>query len=464
MGKPTGFLEIERVAQPERAPHERRRDFDPVHLPMEDAAAREQGARCMACGVPFCHASCPLSNLIPEWNDLVYRDDWRAACERLHTTNNFPEVTGLVCPAPCEASCVVSIHGRAVSIKTIELAIAERGWREGWIRPLPPAHETGHRVAVVGSGPAGLAAAQQLRRLGHQVVVFEKDDRAGGLLRYGIPRFKLPGEILDRRIDQLTAEGVEWRFGVQAGSNPSLDQLRAEYEAVVLACGANRPRDLPVPGRDLGGVHLAMVYLTQQTRLLAGDEIPAAERISARDKRVIVIGGGDTGADCVATALRQGASRVVQLEILERPPDARTPGNPWPEWPRIYRVSYALQEGGEQQFAVATTEFVGNGRVSGLRGQRVRWRGDPPSMEELGDELEIEADLVILAMGFVGTAPVHPELALNARGNIPADERGVTGLPGVFACGDARRGQSLVVQAIQEGRTVAGAVDAFLME
>lgn len=468
MGKPTGFLEFERRGFCEREPAERVRDTKDVYARRSVEELREQGARCMNCGVPFCHHSCPLGNVIPDWNDLVYRDRWQHAIVRLHATNNFPEVTGLVCPAPCESGCVLGINAPAVTIKQIELAIIERAFDEGWVRPEPPAAESGKRVGIVGSGPAGLAAAQQLRRAGHAVTVYERDDRIGGLMRYGIPEFKLEKRLLERRLGQMTAEGVEFRTGVEVGRDLSAEELRATHDAVLLAGGSTRPRDLAIPGRDLGGIHFAMPFLTQQTRITSGDTIPSSERIDARGRRVVVIGGGDTGADCVATSHRQGAASVVQLEILDRPPSERTPDNPWPEWARVYRRSYGIAEGGEQRFAISTKRFEGSGRVEQLRCVDVAWHTDNgrPRPQELdGSERAIGADLVLLAMGFVGcetTLTSQLGVELEERGNVRTNERLMTNVEGVFAAGDMQRGQSLVVWAIADGRRAAEHIDSYL--
>ena len=466
MGKPTGFLEFERAPAPKRKVEERLRDYREIerHLPV--VQIREQGARCMSCGVPFCHTGCPLGNVIPDWNDHVYRDRWHAAIAALHATNNFPEMTGRVCPAPCEEACVLNIEGTPVTIKQIEHQIADRAWDEGWIVPLVAEERTGKRVAIVGSGPAGLACAQQLARAGHDVVVFERDDRVGGLLRYGIPDFKMEKHHVDRRVAQMEAEGVTFRTGVQVGVDVSMDTLRAEHDAVVLAIGATKARDLAIPGRELGGVHLAMEFLPQQNKVVAGDSV--AGQLLATGKKVVILGGGDTGSDCLGTSLRQGAASVTQIELMPRPPEQRTEAMPWPEWPMILRTSTSHEEGGEREFAILTKAFEGsNGKLERIRAIRVEWDGR--SMRELeGSELTIEADLCLLAMGFVGPEKEGPiaelGLALTERGSVLADEaRFATSADGVFACGDARRGQSLVVWAIWEGREAARAVDAFLM-
>jgi len=455
VGELGAFLKIARAETPERAPDERIGDHREFVRTLPLVELREQGARCMECGVPFCHSGCPLGNLIPDWNDLVYRDRFREALDQLHRTNNFPEFTGRLCPAPCEAACVLEIdEGNAVTIKQIERAIVDRGWGEGWIVPRPPTRRTGKTVAVVGSGPAGLAAAQQLNRAGHLVTVFERDETGGGLLRFGVPDFKIEKSVVERRLQQLRDEGVEFRFGEEVTG-----QLEG-FDAIVLATGSRIPRDLPVPGRELGGVHFAMEYLYGRNRAVAGTAEPA---ISAAERHVIVIGGGDTGADCVASAHREGAASVTQIELLGEPPERRPDDlTPWPLWPMKLRTSYALKEGGERSFAVSTTGLTGNGSV-----QRIHWlrnSGAPP-FEPVPDTDESHpAQLVLLAMGFVG-----PETGLldalgverDPRGNVDAAEF-ATSVPGVFAAGDARRGQSLIVWAIDEGRRCARAVDAYL--
>jgi glutamate synthase (NADPH) small chain len=457
MGELGAFLKIARADTPERAPGERvgdHREFVKL-LPLVEL--KEQGARCMECGVPFCHHGCPLGNLIPDWNDLVYRERFAEAIEQLHRTNNFPEFTGRLCPAPCEAACVLEIdEGNAVTIKQIELAIVDRAWAEGWIVARPPRERTGRSVAVVGSGPAGLAAAQQLNRAGHSVTVFERDETGGGLLRFGIPDFKIEKTIVERRLRQLAEEGVEFRYGVDADAA----ELRESFDAVVLATGARVPRDLPVPGRELDGVHFAMEYLYGRNRDVAGTAQPA---ITAAGKHVIVIGGGDTGADCVASAHREGAASVTQIELLGEPPAHRPDDlTPWPLWPMKLRMSYALKEGGERSFAVSTTGLSGEGRV-----EHIHWlenTGVPPFDAVPGTEETHPADLVLLAMGFVGPeARLLDDLGVerDARGNAAAPEF-ATSVPGVFAAGDARRGQSLIVWAIDEGRRCARAVDEWL--
>ena len=473
MGKPTGFMELGRKP-PLRIPvAERVQTYDEFYKDWTEQGARDQGARCMNCSVPFCHSGCPLGNLIPDWNDLVYRGEWRKALEALHSTNNFPEFTGRICPAPCEASCVLSINQDPVTIEYIEKAIADRGWKEGWIRPEPPETRTGRRVAVVGSGPAGLAAAQQLNRRGHRVTVFERDEYVGGLLRLGIPDFKLDKRLVQRRVEQMEAEGIEFKTGVHVGRDLPMQEVLQRFDAVCMTGGSTVPRDLPVPGRELSGVHFAMEYLTQQNRLIAGQRVDPHERIVAEGKRVVILGGGDTGADCLGTAHRQGAEIVHQLELLPEPPEERGAGNPWPEWPLILRSSAAHEEGGLRDYNILTKSFSGaNGRVQKLHAVRVEW-GPPdasgrPSMNEVpGSDFEIETELVLLAMGFL-----HPEhegmiadlvVDLDGRGNVKTDDDKMTSVPGVFAAGDMARGQSLVVWALAEGREVARGVDRFLM-
>ena len=472
MGKITGFLEIHRTKPRTRPVAERVRDWREVYLPVPEQDSRNQGARCMDCSIPFCHQGCPLGNLVPDWNDLVYRNRWAAAIERLHATNNFPEWTGRLCPAPCESSCVLSINDDPVTIKSIELAIIERAFDEGWVRPEPPARRTGKRVAIVGSGPAGLAAAQQLNRAGHSVTVFERDDRIGGLLRYGIPEFKMEKRFLDRRLDLLQAEGIMFRAGVNVGVDLPAERLTEDFDAILLAVGATWPRDLPVPGRELAGIHFAMEYLTQQNRLCEGDQLDAADVITAAGKHVVIIGGGDTGADCLGTAHRQGARSVTQLALLPRPPAERAAGNPWPEWPNVFRVSPAHEEGGERLYSISTERFTGDaaGRVRELHAAKVvmiREQGRPVMQRIAGSEFTMPAELVLLAMGFVG--PERGSLAgdlgieLTARGNVAVDPQWMTSVPGVFAAGDAQRGQSLIVWAIAEGRSAARSMDAYLM-
>jgi glutamate synthase (NADPH/NADH) small chain len=477
MGKPTGFLEIERQDRGYEKPDIRRHTWKEFVKPMPAEAVGRQAARCMDCGIPFCHQGCPVNNMIPDWNSLVYRDQWRQALAVLHSTNNFPEFTGRVCPAPCEASCTLNIDDNPVTIKTIECSIVDRGWQEGWIAPLPPARTTGKRVAVIGSGPAGLACAQQLARAGHDVTVFEKSDRIGGLLRYGIPDFKMEKYLVDRRITQMEAEGVTFRPGVEIGTGAiTVGSLLDDHDAVVLAGGAEWPRDLPIPGRAQAGVHFAMDYLTQQNKRGAGDsEAHAAPQgtISAAGKHVIVIGGGDTGSDCIGTAFRQGAASVTQLEILPKPPDRENKALTWPDWPLKLRSSHAHEEGADRDWAVLTKQAVGsNDQIEALECARIDWvKGDDGRMqmrEIEGGDFRLKADLVLLAMGFLGPRRAgmleQAGLALDQRGNVAAntvDYR--TSVDKVFAAGDMRRGQSLVVWAIREGRQCARSVDAFLM-
>jgi glutamate synthase (NADPH/NADH) small chain len=476
MGKITGFLEIDRQDRSYEKPETRRHSWKEFVRPLPVDAVARQAARCMDCGVPFCHNGCPVNNQIPDWNNLVYRDQWRTALINLHSTNNFPEFTGRICPAPCEAACTLNIDDNPVTIKTIECSIVDRGWQEGWIVPVPPQHKTGKRVAVVGSGPAGLACAQQLARAGHDVTLFEKADRAGGLLRYGIPDFKMEKHLVDRRIAQMEAEGVTLRTRVEVGRDISIDQILADHDAVVLTGGAEWPRDLPVPGRERKGIHFAMDFLTQQNKRVAGDaEAVAAPEgtITAKGKHVVVIGGGDTGSDCIGTSVRQGAASVTQLEILPRPPEHEDKALTWPNWPLKLRTSHAHEEGCERDWAVVTKGAAGtNGQIEALECIRVEWRKDAGGrmlMHEMaGSEFRLRADLVLLAMGFLG--PRQPGLlqqagvTLDPRGNVLAntvDYR--TSVERVFSAGDMRRGQSLVVWAIREGRQCARAVDLFLM-
>ena len=472
MGKSTGFIEIKRKKHPTRPVEERIHDWREVYLPYPNADLQDQGARCMDCGIPFCHQGCPLGNLIPDWNDLVYHDQWHAAIDRLHSTNNFPEFTGRLCPAPCEGACVLEINQDPVTIKAIEVSIIDRAYDEGWVTPQPQSTRTSKKVAVVGSGPAGLAAADQLNRAGHSVTVFEKSDRIGGLLRYGIPEFKMEKRVLDRRLAILEAEGVIFRGGVTVGSDVPVDRMRADFDAILLAAGAGQPRDLPVPGRDLQGVHFAMEYLMLQNRRCEGDTVADGQFITAQGKHVIILGGGDTGADCLGTAHRQGAGSVTQLELMPRPPQERAPDNPWPQWPNIFRVSPAHEEGGERLYAVSTQRFTGDteGHVRALRAikvEMVRRDGRVQFDPILGTEFEIPADLVLVAMGFVGPerGPLVTDLGvkLTDRGNVWRDERWMTSAPGVFAAGDMQRGQSLIVWAIAEGRSAARGIDQYLM-
>jgi glutamate synthase (NADPH) small chain len=464
VGKIGGFLEIERVTPPERDPAQRTGDYKEFVESLPLQGLRDQGARCMECGVPFCHNGCPLGNLIPDWNDLVYRDRWREAIDQLHATNNFPEFTGRLCPAPCEAACVLEIReGEAVSIKQIEVAIINRAFDEGWVVPRPPAVETGRRVAVIGAGPAGLAAAQQLRRAGHTVTVYERDEAGGGLVRFGVPDFKIEKWVVERRLDQLSAEGVRFEYGVDVGRDVDAAELRARHDAVVIATGSRVPRDLPVPGRELAGVHFAMEYLYGRNRAVGRGDLESP--ISAAGKHVIVIGGGDTGADCVGNSHREGAASVTQIELLGEPPASRPDDlTPWPRWPVKYRRSYAIKEGGEQDFAISTTKLTGNGHV-----EEIHWiknSGKPPFDAIAGTEESHPAGLVLLAMGFLS-----PEPALLDALGVEKDQRGnakagayATSADGVFAAGDARRGQSLIVWAINEGRQCARMVDRYLRD
>ena len=472
MGELKGFLDIERRTAPTRPVSKRITDWREVYLPHPAPDVRAQGARCMDCGIPFCHEGCPLGNLIPDWNDLVYRGNWRAAIDRLHKTNNFPEWTGRLCPAPCEGSCVLAIDRQSVAIKSIELAIIERAFEERWIRATPPPVRTSKTVAIIGSGPAGLAAADQLNRVGHTVTVFEKADRIGGLLRYGIPEFKMEKRFLNRRLQVLEEEGVRFRTGVNVGIDMPAERIRREHDAMLLAGGAGCPRNLDVPGRELTGVHFAMDYLTQQNRRCEGDVVPDEGAITARDKHVVIIGGGDTGADCLGTVHRQGARSVAQFELLPRPPDSRAGDNPWPTWPHIFRVSAAHEEGGDRRYAVSTQRFGGgqNGRVEKLYGTNVEMtrRNGRPSFDPVaGGEFEVDADLVLLAMGFLG--PERPGMLaelgvrLTDRGNVWRDANWMTSEPAVFTAGDMQRGQSLIVWAIAEGRSAARGIDAYLM-
>jgi glutamate synthase (NADPH) small chain len=465
MGKVSGFLEIQREQPTRRKADERIRDWFEIYEPFPEEKQREQGARCMDCGVPFCHTGCPVNNLIPDWNDLVYNSRWEAAIRRLHSTNNFPEFTGRICPAPCEASCVLGINQPPVSIKLIERSIVERGWDEGWIHPEPPENSTGKRIAVVGSGPAGLAAAQQLRRAGHSVTVYEKNDRIGGLLRYGIPNFKLEKHVIDRRIDQMRAEGVNFIVNSHVGVNVPVEALTAHYEAILLCGGSEQPRDLKIPGRELKGVHYAMEFLPQQNRRNEGDTVDPSIAILATGKRVLIIGGGDTGADCLGTSHRQGAKSVHQFEIMPKPPDQRAASTPWPLWPMQLRTESSHEEGGIRDWSINSVKFTGdeNGNVKQLHAVRV---GPPPKFEPIaGSEFTLDVDLVLLAMGFLG--PVRSGmieqlgLAVDNRGNV-ATTNYMSSVEGVFAAGDMRRGQSLVVWAIAEGRKAAAAVDEYL--
>ncbi len=474
MGKPTGFMEYDRQDVPHRPVTERVKDYFEVDVPLPEEMLLQQAARCMDCGIPFCHGmGCPLANRIPEFNDLVYRGRWKEACDSLHATNNFPEITGRVCPAPCETACTLNINDEPVLVRHIELQIVERGWDEGYIIPQLPKEKTDKRVAVIGSGPAGLAAAQQLARAGHEVTLFEKDDRIGGLLRYGIPDFKLDKSILDRRLKQLEAEGVSFRPAANIGEDISPKYLRARYDAVLLAMGATSPRDLTIPGRGFENIHFAMDYLRQQNRINAGDSIPDEERINAKDKIVVVIGGGDTGSDCVGTAVRQGARQVHQLEIMPKPPESPDPTTPWPTWPRMLRTSSSQEEGCNRLWSVLTKKLSGVGdRVAQLHGIEVEWiptdDGRMKMQEVEGSEFTMKVDLVLLAMGFVHVAhqPLADPLGLkyDERGNIIVDAEYHTSERGVFAAGDCASGASLVVHAINNGRQAAAAVNRWLKE
>ncbi|MHB8743898.1 MAG: glutamate synthase subunit beta [Sulfuricaulis sp.] len=471
MGDIKGFIKFHRAKQPYRPVAERVRDWQQVMRPFPEDELKNQGARCMDCGIPFCQQGCPLGNIIPDWNDLVYRGNWQEAIDRLHATNNFPEFTGTLCPAPCEGACVLGINDDPVTIKAIELNIINHAFQEGWIRPEPPTVLTGKKVAVVGSGPAGLAAAQQLRRVGHDVTVFERDDRVGGLLRYGIPEFKMEKQVLSRRLKQLETEGVVFRTNAHIGVNLAVEELKNNFNAVLLAGGACAARDLPIPGRALNGVHLAMEYLVQQNRRGVGESIPADQAITAHGKHVVIIGGGDTGADCLGTAHRQGALSVHQLEILPQLPARRAADNPWPEYPFVYRVTSAHEEGGERVYAVSTQSFIGDdhGRLKALglvQVQQVRENGRTSFREIPGSQFTLTCDLALLAMGFVG--PERPGMLeqlgvkLTERGNVWRDANWMTSIPGVFTAGDMQRGQSLIVWAIAEARSAARGIDKYL--
>lgn len=490
MGKPTGFMEYERELPADRSPQERVNDWQEFHLHFPEEKLKTQGARCMDCGIPFCHtgtllsgmaSGCPINNLIPEWNDLVYHDLWQQALDRLHKTNNFPEFTGRVCPAPCEASCTLAINEPAVTIKNIEVSIIEKGFAEGWVTPEPPAKRTGKKVAVVGSGPAGLACAAQLNKAGHSVTVFERADRIGGLLMYGIPNMKLDKAIVQRRIDLMAAEGVKFMANTEVGTTYPAERLRSEFDAAVLCGGATKPRDLPIEGRDLKGIHFAMEFLQANTKALLDGSLDRPEQyISAAGKEVIVIGGGDTGTDCVGTSLRHGCRSITQFEILDRPPDERAPDNPWPEWPKIFRVDYGQEEAAAlygrdpRIFSVMTKKFVGDelGRVKELHTVQVEWvtgsNGHRPYPKEIpGTEKVWPARLVLLSMGFLGPEDTLLDqlgLERDSRSNVKAEhDRYATSQPGIFAAGDMRRGQSLVVWAINEGRGAARECDRYLM-
>jgi len=472
MGKVTGFLEIEREMPQRRPVAERLRDWRELEGKLPEAALQAQGARCMDCGIPFCHKGCPLGNIIPDWNDLIYRGRWKDAIDRLHSTNNFPEFTGRICPAPCEEACVLNINDSPVTIKQIEKQIIDHAFAEGWVAPQPPSHRTGKRIAVVGSGPAGLAAAAQLNRAGHTVEVFERSDRIGGLLMYGIPDFKLEKSIVERRLKQMRDEGVVFHVNANVGVNVAVDDLRRDFDAIVLAGGATAARDLPIPGRELRGIHLAMDFLPQQNRKVAGDHV--ANQILATGKNVVILGGGDTGSDCLGTSNRQGAKQVYQFELLPKPPDSRTTEvAPWPYWPMILRSSSSHEEGVQRDWSVSTKSFSGDadGNVRKLHGVRLEWNkgenGRMQMVEVPGSEFAIDCELVLLAMGFLG--PEKPGMIeqlgvrLDERSNVSVGADYQSSVPGVFACGDMRRGQSLVVWAIWEGREAARGVDAFLM-
>ena len=467
MGKATGFIEYSRVKPPSRPVTERVGDFRHVYYAYPADELTRQASRCMDCGIPFCHQGCPLGNLIPDWNDLVYRGNWKSAIERLHQTNNFPEFTGLLCPAPCEGSCVLGINKDPVTIKSIELSIVDRAFDEGWIVPRPPTTRTWKTVAVIGSGPSGLAAADELNRAGHSVTVFEKSDRIGGLLRYGIPEFKLEKRVLNRRLDLLAAEGVVFHAGVNVGESFAAADLMRDFDAVLLAGGAGQPRDLNIPGRELKGVHFAIDYLAQQNRHCEGDEMPW---INAAGKHVVIIGGGDTGADCLGTVHRQGAASVAQFEVMPTPPQERAADNPWPLWPNIFRTSSAHEEGGDRIYSVATAGFGGlDGRVRTLHGHkvnRVTTDGRVSFAPVPGSDFEMKAELVLLAMGFVGPEKSRLlgdlDVRMTERGTVWRDEQWMTSVPGVFAAGDMQRGQSLIVWAIDDGRRAAASIGAYL--
>jgi glutamate synthase (NADPH/NADH) small chain len=466
MGKVTGFLEIEREQPSRRKVEERLQDWQEVYEPFTEEKQREQAARCMDCGVPFCHSSCPIHNLIPDWNDQAYNSRWESAIRRLHATNNFPEITGRICPAPCESGCVLAISQQAVSIKLMERSIVDRAWDEGWIHPEPPEQNTGKRVAVVGSGPAGLAAAQQLRRAGHSVTVYEKNDRIGGLMRYGIPNFKLEKHIIDRRIQQMRDEGVTFLTNAHVGANIPIEALTKHYDAILLCGGSEQPRDLKIPGRELKGIHFALDFLPQQNHRCEGDAIDPSLAISAEGKRVVIIGGGDTGADCLGTCLRQGAKSVHQFEIMPQPPAERAASTPWPLWPLQLRTETSHEEGGKRVWGINSVNFAGdeNGCVKQMNTISV---GPPPKFEPVpGSESTLDVDLVLIAMGFLG--PVRSGMieqlgvALDKRGNVATNDIYQSSVEKIFAAGDMRRGQSLVVWAIHEGRKAAAAVDRYL--
>jgi glutamate synthase (NADPH) small chain len=468
MGKTTGFIDYSRELAPRRPVLERVNDWFEIYQDFPEEQLRKQGARCMDCGVPFCQTGCPVNNLIPDWNDHVYRGQWKEAVRQLHATNNFPEFTGRICPAPCEASCVLGITEPAVTIKQNEKNIVERGFLEGWIRPVIPTHKSGKSAAIVGSGPAGLAAAQQLCRAGHAVTVYEKADRIGGLLRYGIPEFKLEKHIIDRRLEQMSAEGVKFVTNAHVGVNIAVEELRRNFDAIVLAGGSEQPRELKIPGRELKGIHFAMEFLPQQNKRCHGDTLDSSLEILATGKRVVIIGGGDTGADCLGTCHRQKPISVHQFEIMPKPPEERSAQTPWPLWPMQLRIEGAHEEGGIRDWSIATTSFTGdeNGNVKQLHAVRV---GPPPKFEPIsGTEFTMDVDLVLIAMGFLG--PVRNGMIeqlgvqLDNRSNVATDENYMSSIPGVFAAGDMRRGQSLVVWAISEGRKAAACVDQYLKQ
>jgi len=473
MGKTTGFMEIPRNDRTYAPTYSRTRHYQEFTIPLADSQLNQQGARCMDCGIPYCHNGCPLSNIIPDWNDLVYRNKWREALNTLHSTNNFPEFTGRICPATCEAACTLNLTDEPVTIKTIECAIIDKAWEEGWIEPQHPTPRTGKKVAIVGSGPAGLACAQQLARAGHDVMVYEKNNRIGGLLRYGIPNFKMEKHIIDRRMSQMKAEGVTFRPNCHIGVDRSAKKLLEKFDAMVLTGGAEKPRDLSIPGRELKGIYFAVTFLTQQTQLVLGDKIASEERISAKNKHVVVIGGGDTGSDCIGTSIRQGALSVTQLEILPKPPENENKEMTWPNWPNKLRNSSSHEEGCQREWSVSTKFFEGNeGQLKKMQVVRVDWQKDELGQWQMSeipdDKFELKADLVLLAMGFIH--PIHEGMlkelgvALDGRGNVQANTLNYqTSVDKVFSAGDMRRGQSLVVWAIREGRQAAQAVDEYLM-
>ncbi len=467
MGKPTGFIEFKREVPARRPVEERLKDHNEIYIEFPENSVRTQSSRCMDCGIPFCHNGCPVNNVIPHWNDLVYNNRWKEAIMILHSTNNFPEFTGRICPAPCETACVLGINEPPVTIKAIERSIVDYAFEKGWILPEPPPKRSGKRVAVIGSGPSGLACAQQLNRAGHHVTVYEKSDRLGGLLRYGIPDFKLEKHLIDRRIDQMQAEGIVFTTKTHVGVNIAAEEVRRMYDAVVLCGGSETPRDLPIPGRELKGIYFAMEFLPQQNKRNAGDKIDPAKEITAAGKRVVIIGGGDTGADCLGTSLRQGAHSVQQFEIMPKPPGDRSPSTPWPLWPLQLRTETSHEEGGTREWSVATTKFEGdeNGNLTKLHCVRV---GPAPTFEPIpGSEFTVDADIVFIAMGFTG--PVKKGMIekmgveLDARGNVATNGNYMNSIPGVFSAGDMRRGQSLVVWAIAEGRKAARSIDTYLM-